>query len=129
MVVVDSSVWVDYFNGNKTRETGLLDEFLSLEIVLIGDLIFTEVLQGFRDDVQFNRAYELLGTLLFEPMCGMDIAFASACYYRELRAKGVTIRKTIDMLIATFCIERGYSLLHSDRDFYQIQTHLNLRVI
>ena len=105
MIVVDSSVWIDYFNGVGTRETALLDSILGLEPVVIGDLILAEVLQGFRTDRDMRRARAALDALIFEPMVGRDIALASASNYRALRAKGVTVCKTIDMLIATFCME------------------------
>ena len=129
MIVVDSSVWIDYFNGVQTRETALLDDILGLEPIVIGDLILAEVLQGFRSDHDVRRARAALDTLIFEPMVGRDIALISAGNYRTLRAKGVTVRKTIDMLIATFCMENGYILLHSDRDFDPIKEHLGLETL
>ena len=129
MIVVDSSVWVDYFNGTATHETALLHSILGVEPIVIGDLILAEVLQGFRDDRSFHRARTALDTLIFEPMVGREIALASARNYRTLRAKGVTVHKTIDMLIATFCMENGHRLLHSDRDFDPIEGHLNLQTI
>ena len=129
MIVVDSSVWIDYFNGVGTRETALLDSVLGLEPVVIGDLILAEVLQGFRTDRDMRRARAALDALIFEPMVGRDIALASASNYRALRAKGVTVRKTIDMLIATFCMENKHALLHSDRDFDLIEEHLGLATL
>ncbi len=129
MIVVDSSVWVNYFNGAGTRETALLDSILGLEPVVIGDLILAEVLQGFRTDRDMRRARAALDALIFEPMVGRDIALASASNYRALRAKGVTVRKTIDILIATFCMENKHALLHSDRDFDLIEEHLGLETL
>ena len=129
MIVVDSSVWIDYFNGVETPETALLDGILGLEPIVIGDLILAEVLQGFRSDHDVRRARTALDTLIFEPMVGRDIALASAGNYRALRAKGVTVRKTIDMLIATFCMENTHILLHSDRDFDPIKEHLGLETL
>ena len=129
MIVVDSSVWIGYFNGKETRETLLLDGILGIEPVVIGDLILTEVLQGFRSDRDVRRALEAMNTLVFEPMVGRDIALASAQNYRALRARGVTVRKTIDMLIATYCMENGRALLHSDRDFEPIQRYLGLETL
>lgn len=129
MIVVDSSVWIDYFNGVGTRETALLDSILGLEPVVIGDLILAEVLQGFRTDRDMRRARAALDTLIFEPMVGRDIALASASNYRALRAKGVTVRKTIDMLIATFCMKNKHALLHSDRDFDPIEELLGLETL
>ena len=129
MIVVDSSVWIDYFNGVETRETALLDGVLGRGPIVVGDLILVEVLQGFRDEQHCRRARAALDTLIFESMVGRDIALKSASNYRALRAKGVTVRKTIDMLIATFCMEKGHSLLHSDRDFDPIEEHLGLETV
>lgn len=129
MIVVDSSVWIDYFNGVETRETALLDGVLGRGPIVVGDLILVEVLQGFRAEQHVRRARAALDTLIFESMAGRDIALKSASNYRALRVKGVTVRKTIDMLIATFCMEKGHSLLHSDRDFDPIEEHLGLETV
>ena len=129
MIVVDSSVWIDHFNGTATRETEILDTLLGVEPIVIGGLILAEVLQGFRNDRDFRRARAALDTLIFEPMTGRDVALASARNFRVLRARGITVRKTIDMLIATFCMERGHLLLHSDRDFDPIAEHLGLDIV
>ncbi len=129
MIVVDSSVWIDYFNGVENRETALLDNLLGEELIVIGDLIVAEVLQGFRSEQDVRRARAALDILVFEPMVGRDIALTSAGNYRALRARGVTVRKTIDMLIATFCMENGHRLLHRDRDFDPIEKHLGLEIV
>ena len=129
MIVVDSSVWIDYFNGTDTREANLLDDLLGNEPLMIGDLILTEVLQGFRSDSDYESARDALDTLIFTPMVGRDVALASAENYRALRSKGVTIRKTIDVLIGTFCLENNHQLLHSDRDFDIMEKHLNLMTV
>lgn len=129
MILVDSSVWIDYFNGVKSRQTDLLDDLLGSELLLTGDIILVEVLQGFREDDDFRSARSALERLEFRPMLGRDIALASAENYRTLRSKGVTVRKTIDMMIATFCLENGHELLHADRDFHPIERHLGLRAI
>ncbi len=129
MTVVDSSVWIAYFNGAVTRETDLLDELLGAEPIVIGDLILAEVLQGFRSDREARAARETLETLLFEPMVGRDVALASARHYRSLRGRGVTVRSTMDMLIATFCMQNGHRLLHADRDFATIAQHLDLMTL
>lgn len=129
MIVVDSSVWIDYFNGTDTREANLLDDLLGNEPLMIGDLILTEVLQGFRSDSDYESARDALDTLIFTPMVGRDIALASAGNYRALRSKGFTIRKTIDVLIGTFCLENNHQLLHSDRDFDIMEKHLNLMTV
>ena len=127
MILVDSSVWIDFFNGRASRETDLLDNLLESDLLLTGDIVLTEVLQGFRTESDFRRAKRALDQLEFRPMLGRAIALKSATNYRMLRAKGITVRKTIDMLIATFCIENHHELLHSDRDFDPIQQHLGLR--
>ena len=129
MILVDSSVWIDYFNGLATRQTDRLDELLGSDLLLTGDIILAEVLQGFRDDRDFRRAKRALDGLEFRAMLGRDIALKSAANYRALRAQGVTVRKTIDTLIATFCIENGHELLHADRDFDPIEEHLGLRTL
>jgi len=129
MILVDSSVWIDYFNGKITKQTNLLDSLLGSELIVIGDLILTEVLQGFQQDRDFNKARKLLSALIFRQMLGRQLAIKSAENYRALRKKGVTVRKTIDVIIATFCIANNLPLLHSDRDFHPMEKHLNLKVI
>ena len=129
MILVDSSVWIDYFNGRITKQTDLLNDFLGYEVIVIGDLILTEVLQGFQDDRDFNEARKLLDSLIFRQMLGKELAIKSAGNYRVLRRKGVTVRKTIDVIIATFCIENNLLLLHSDKDFRAMEEHLTLKVI
>jgi hypothetical protein len=129
MIVVDSSVWIDYFNGKATRQTDLLDSLLGREPVVIGDLMLAEVLQGFRDDADFHRAKSLLDRLVFRPMLGKELAIKSAENYRYLRRKGVTVAKTIDVMIATFCVWSDLPLLHSDRDFQPMEKHLGLQVV
>lgn len=128
MIVVDSSVWVDYFNGQATPQTDALDRLLPRALVLMGDIILTEVLQGFRNDRDFRKARRLLEPLAFGGMLGKDVALQSASNYRRLRHQGITVRKTIDVIIATFCILNGHSLLHSDRDFDAMENHLGLTV-
>ncbi len=129
MIVIDTSVWIDYFNGSRTPQSDALDLALGRELLVIGDLIMTEVLQGFRSESDFRKARRLLGTLEFREMVGREVAIGSARNYRALRARGVTIRKTIDVIIATFCISNGHRLLHSDRDFDPMERHLGLRVV
>ena len=127
MILVDSSVWIDYFRGTATPQTEKLDGLLSSEPVAVGDLILTEVLQGFGSERDFNEARRLLTSLLVVELGGQDIAIQAARNFRVLRAQGVTIRKTIDIIIATRCIESGFTLLHSDRDFDPFVQHLGLR--
>ena len=127
MILVDSSVWIDYFRGTQTPQTEKLDGLLSSEPIAVGDLILTEVLQGFGSERDFNEAKRLLTSLLVVELGGRDIAIQAARNFRILRAQGVTIRKTIDTVIATRCIESGFTLLHSDRDFDPFVQHLGLR--
>ena len=128
MIFVDTSVWVDYFNGVPTPETALLDALLGREPLATGDLIVAEVLQGFRSDKDFAVARELLSSFIRFELVGQRIAVRSALNYRTLRSRGITVRKTIDALIATFCIEEGLELLHADWDFDPYVEHLGLRL-
>ena len=128
MLLVDSSVWVDYFNGISSRETDLLDGLLGSEVLLTGDIILAEVLRGFDAQRDYRRAKRLLGALAYEDMLGREVAERSVAYYRTLRRRGVTVRKTIDVFIASFCITRGHALLHRDRDFEPFQKHFGLQV-
>ncbi len=126
MILVDSSVWVDYFNGKASRQTDLLDSLLGSEPVAIGDLILAEVLQGFRSDADYERGRELLASLTTYDLLGAAFAVKTADNYRALRKRGITVRKTADTIIATFCIERRMPLLYSDRDFDPFVRHLGL---
>ena len=127
MIMVDSSVWIDYFRGNATRQTDALDSLLGVEPLKIGDMILTEVLQGFGSDRDFNQAKLLLTSLGVVELGGQKIAIQAAMNLRTLRSLGITARKTIDTIIATSCIERGFRLLYSDRDFDPFVAHLGLR--
>jgi predicted nucleic acid-binding protein len=129
MILVDSSVWVDFFNGLETQQTDALNDLLGHEPVLIGDLILTEVLQGFRRDADYRKARALLDTLELRVLGGKAIALAAADNYRRLRRRGVTPRKTIDMIIATYCLAHGLKLLHADRDFEVLEKELGLTVV
>jgi predicted nucleic acid-binding protein len=127
VILVDSSVWVDYFRGVDTAEADKLDTFLGVEQIITGDLILTEVLQGFISEREFNQGRKLLASLPMIPLVGEEIAVQAARNFRKLRILGITIRKTIDTLIATSCIEKNISLLYSDRDFDPFVQHLGLR--
>ncbi len=129
MLVVDTSVWVDYFNGVENPQTDFLNTVLDKTPVLIGDLILAEVLQGFRHDPDFEKVRRAMGKYMQANMVGPVLAVQSARNYRFLRKKGVTVRKTIDSLIATFCIENDHELLHNDSDFDGYEEHLGLRVV
>ena len=126
MIIADTSVWIDYFNGNDNPLTDELDKGLVQGIVAIGDLIFLEILQGFKNDKDYELAKSTLGTLEKYEMFGHTQALKSAENYRALRKKGLTIRKTADVIIATFCIENKRPLLFSDRDFIPFVDHLGL---
>lgn len=127
MILVDSSVWIDYFRGVSTPESERLDVLLGSEPVAIGDLILAEVLQGFAVEREFNQARRLLSGLHVRTLGGREIAIQAARNSRALRARGVTVRKTIDTVIATHCIEHDVALLYSDRDFDPFVEHLGLR--
>ena len=127
MILVDSSVWIAFFNGINTPETDHLDQLLGLEPVALGDLILAEVLQGFRIDRDYKTAKQLLTSLTVYELLGSEMAVKSADKFRLLRRKGITIRKTTDVIIATFCIENNLQLLHADKDFEPFRKHLNLR--
>lgn len=128
MIFVDSSVWIDYFRGTVTAQTDLLDRLLQTEELTVGDLVIAEVLQGFSADKDFNTAKRLMTSFETIAVSDVELALKAAKNYRTLRAKGVTVRKTIDTLIATRCIEDRYLLLHDDSDFDGFETHLGLLV-
>ena len=127
MILVDSSVWIDYFRGIASPEVARLDALLGSELVATGDLVLTEVLQGFVNDGDFSRARRLMTSLVLVELAGRTIAIKAAQNFRRLRLVGVSVRKTIDTVIATYCIEHRLSLLYSDRDFDPFVEHLGLR--
>lgn len=129
MILVDSSVWIDYFRGAPTPAARTLDALLNSEKIAVGDLMLAEVLQGFRTDADFKAARKVLAAFTVIDICGRDVATQAAQNFRKLRTLGVTVRKTIDTLIATRCIEDGMHLLHADRDFDPFETHLGLKVV
>ena len=129
MWIVDSSVWIDYFNGVVTPQADLLHKALGQQELGLGDIILCEVLQGFKTQRDFARARSALLRLPVFTIGGREIALKSAENYRTLRRQGMTVRKTVDCLIATFVIERGFSLLHSDRDFAPFAQALGLDVV
>lgn len=123
---IDSSVWIDYFRGTASPQTDHLDALLGREPVVVGDLVLAEVLQGFTSERDFNQALRLFGSIDVIEVGGRDAAILAARNFRRLRELGVTVRKTIDTLIATRCIEDGLPLLYSDRDFDPFVLHLGL---
>ena len=128
MIFLDSTVLIDYFNGKNNWQVDVLDSILGRELVVIGDYVLTEVLQGFRSDKEYQKAKTIL--LLFPcfDIGGKEMALQSAKNYRYLRKKGVTVRKTIDSMISKFCIENKLTLLHNDKDFQTFVKHLKLKV-
>jgi predicted nucleic acid-binding protein len=128
MVVVDTTVWIDYVHGLDTPYTNALDYELLHNQVVTGDLLITEFLQGFRNDKDFESAKEIMDSLIYCDMLGKDIALKSAMNFRFLRQNGVTIRKTADIIIGTFCIEHELPLLHNDKDFEPMEKYLGLLV-
>ncbi|MDG1254144.1 MAG: PIN domain nuclease [Glaciecola sp.] len=129
MILVDTSVWIDYFNGSDSLETDILDDALSNNDVAIGDLILLEILQGFRSDKDYHLAQKRLSSLHQFNLLSTELAISSANNYRMLRKQGVTIRKSADVIIATFCIEHRLPLLFSDRDFIPFTQHLTLQSV
>lgn len=129
MILVDSSVWIDFFRGTATKQVEILDSLLGRKPITIGDIILTEVLQGFNQDRDFHKAHRLLSSLDLIEISGRDIAVQAARNFRTLRTAGITVRKTIDTLIATRCIESNYQLLYSDRDFDPFVEHLGLEPV
>ena len=129
MILVDSSVWIDYFRGSPTRQAHKLEQLLGEELLAVGDLMVIEVLQGFASERDFRDARALLENFDWLPIGGADIAVPAAINHRRLRGLGITPRKTIDTAIATRCIVSGHTLLHDDRDFDAFEQHLGLRCI
>lgn len=128
MILVDTNVWIDYFNGVRNDQTDSLDGILSNQSVLIGDIILTEILQGFDSEADFKKAKEALDPLDCVHLGGKSLAIKTASNFRLLRSKGITIHKTVDMLIGSWCIEHDVELLHNDKDFDRIAGELPLRV-
>lgn len=129
MVLADSSVWINYFNGKLTEQTDKLDELLGNELIVVGDLIMVEVLQGFRHDEHFNKANQLFQQLIYFTLTSKRFSLKAAQNFRFLRKKGITVRKTVDTMIATFCIEQEILLLHDDVDFSPFEQHLGLKTV
>jgi predicted nucleic acid-binding protein len=128
MIVADTSVWIDYVRGIDAPHTNILDYELLYNRVVTGDIIITEFLQGFREEKDFNEAKKIMENLEYRDFLGKEIAIKAASNFRILRKKGITVRKTIDVIIATFCIENGFELIHNDRDFDPMEEYLGLLV-
>jgi len=129
VIVVDSSVWIGHLNDRRTPRVALLRGIVGRGPILVGDLILLEVLQGLRSDAEAARVERALRRFEVAPMLDPDRAARAAAHYRALRALGVTVRKTVDLVIGTFCIDGGHALLHDDRDFDPMAEHLGLRTV
>ena len=128
MILADTSAWIDYVRGIAAPHTDLLDLELARNRVITGDLIIAEFLQGFREDREYLEAKQIMDSLEYRDLVGREIAIAASQNYRMLRKNGITIRKTIDVILATFCIENDIELIHNDRDFDPMEKALGLRV-
>ena len=128
MILVDSTVWIDYFRAADTPQVALLDSYLGRSRLAVGDLIAAEVLQGVRNAREFILVKKTLDAFEHVDLVGYELAVRAALNYRTLRDRGFTIRKTIDTLIATYCIENSLTLLHADRDFAPFASHLGLKL-
>jgi predicted nucleic acid-binding protein len=129
VILVDSSVWIAHLRGHQTPATAKLEGAASREPLLVGDLILLEMLQGARDEAHAARIERGLRQYALVQILDVDLAPRAARNYRKLRELGVTVRKTADIIIGTFCIEHGHALLHDDRDFAPMEAHLGLRSI
>lgn len=129
MIVVDTSVWINRLNGVSTTAVRALEAIADPRQIVVGDIVLLEVLQGARQEEKAQRIETLLRRFAVKPMLGQSMAVTAASNYRKLRRKGVTIRSSIDVVIATYCIEHGHQLLHDDRDFHPMAQHLGLQVI
>ena len=129
MIVVDSSVWIDFFRGTPTTQSGLLNELLATTLIAVGDLIMVEVLQGVQNEREFRQVQKTLERFEQINIGGRELAINAAKNFRRLRALGYTVRKTVDTLIATRCIQSNYALLHADRNFDAFEKHLGLQVV
>jgi predicted nucleic acid-binding protein len=129
MIVVDSSVWIGHFRDHDTAAVRKLRSIEALEQIIVGDVILLEVLQGARDERHASRLEGILREFKIEFMLDDELATKAARNYRMLRRKGITIRTTVDLVIATFCAQREYALLHDDRDFQPLISHLDIRAI
>jgi hypothetical protein len=129
MIVVDSSVWIDFFNGIATAEVGQLRTLIGQQPLLVGDVMLLEVLQGVATEREARRVESALRHFDVAPMLDPELAVQAAASYRFLRRRGITVRKTIDLIIATFCLAHGHALLTSDRDFLPMAEHLGLKLL
>jgi len=128
MILADTSAWIDYLRGISAPHTDLLDLELARSRIVTGDLIIAEFLQGFREDKEYQEAKQIMESLEYRDLVGREIAIAASQNYRILRRSGITVRKIIDVILATYCIENDLELIHNDRDFDPMEDKLGLRV-
>jgi len=128
LIVADTSAWIDYVKGIDAPHTNALDYELAHDRIATGDIIITEFLQGFRTEADYLAARQLMETLEYHDFLGKALAYKSALNYRLLRRQGITVRKTIDVIISTFCIEHDFKLIHNDKDFDPMEEYLGLKV-
>jgi len=129
MVIVDTSAWIEYFRDGVPTVVERVEKHLDKDLIGIGDLIYCEVLQGISRESERREVTELLHALPHYGMVGFEMAERSAANYRLLRTRGVTVRKTTDVLIGTFCVVHDFGLIHNDRDFDQMAMHIGLRIV
>jgi predicted nucleic acid-binding protein len=129
VILVDSSVWIDHFRDVATEPVLRLRALIERELLLVGDLVLCEVLQGVRTDAEARLVEEALREFELVTLVDPELAIIAAANYRLLRGRGVTVRTTVDLVIGTFCIERGHVLLHNDRDFEPMERFLGLRTV
>jgi len=127
MVVIDTSAWIEFLNDTGHEIVNVLEYALDNELICLGDLVYCEVLQGIKNKRELNRVKSLFSTLQRDTVGGFDICERAAENYKHLRARGVTVRKTIDIIIGTFCLENGHEIIHNDRDFKHMEEHLGLK--
>jgi predicted nucleic acid-binding protein len=127
MIVADTSAWIDYLRGIDAPHTNSLDDELQNNRIITGDLIIAEILQGFRNEKDYLEARNIMEALEYRDFVGRDIALKATQNFRKLRTRGITVRKTIDVIIATFCIENNFPLIHNDRDFDPMEQYLGLK--
>ena len=128
MIIADTSAWIDYFKGIDAEHTNILDIELSRNRVGTGDLIIAEFLQGFRNDRDYQDAKSLMDSLEYFNLVGRDVALSASQNFLLLKREGITVRKTIDVLVATFCIINDFELIHNDKDFEPFEKKLGLRI-
>jgi len=128
MIIADTSAWIDYFKGTDAAHTNILDRELTRNRVGTGDLIIAEFLQGFKNDRDYQEAKSLMDSLEYFDLVGREVALLAGQNFRLLRREGITVRKTIDVLIASFCIINDFELIHNDRDFDPFEERLGLRI-